>query len=311
MRIKKVRNPKELEQMNPNFIYNRYDLFCKPEEYRAVKIINGNETKIVEYRLQKEQAELGIWLMQITKEELQKLVSYIGKNHPEVKKITYKNATLAYGKSRAQNHFRIVFPETVEEMEHRISYKSRQKMRKKLRFAEEAYGKMEIHEYQRNEIPMEVVEAFFAFKYATRNRVYRMTPEEYLDRYHVSDCYVFTFGGTIGAVRFSCEQCPIVYGENFAYNPDMRDYSLGKAVFFHHLVRMVEKKHTELFFAGGDFEYKTHYGSIEETVYDGTIPVTRESFRKKIKRHLKKLLPGKVLRGLQKCRKKLGKIKKK
>lgn len=311
MRIKKVRNFKELEMMNPNFIYNRYDLFCKPEEYRAVKIINSGETKIVEYRLQKNQAELGVWLMPISKEEMQKLVSYIGKNHPEVHTVTYKNGMLAYGKSKAHNHFRIVFPDTVEEMEHRISYKSRQKMRKKLRFAEEAYGKMEIKEYKKDEIPREVVEAFFAFKYATRNRVYQMTPEEYLDRYHVSDCYVFTFGGTIGAVRFSCEQCPVVYGENFAYNPEMRDYSLGKAVFFHHLIRMVQKKHTELFFAGGDFEYKTHYGSIEETVYDCTIPVTREGFRKKVKCHLKKILPGKVIRGFVKCKKKLSKIKRK
>lgn len=303
IKIKSVRNPKELEKMNPDFIYNRYDLFCKPEEYGAVQIKSNGETKIVEYRLQKEEAELGIWLMPMTKEELQKLVSYIGKKHPQIKKVTYKNGVLSYGKAHAHNHFRIVFPETVEEMEHRISYKSRQKMRKKLRFAEEAYGTMEIKEYTRKEIPMEVVEAFFAFKYATRNRVYKMTPEEYLDRYHVSDCYVFTFGGTIGAVRFSCEQCPVVYGENFAYNPEMRDYSLGKAVFFHHLVRMVEKKHTELFFAGGDFEYKTHYGSIEETVYDCVIPVKRESFKKKVKRHLKKLLPDVAVKMLRKIKK--------
>lgn len=303
IKIKSVKNTKELEKMDPDFIYNRYDLFCKPEEYRAVKIIHGKERKIVEYRLQKEEAELGIWLMPLTKEEIQKLVSYIGKKHPQIKKVTYKNGVIACGKAHAHNHFRIVFPDTVEEMEHRISYKSRQKMRKKLRFAEEAYGKMEIKEYQRNEIPMEVVKAFFEFKYATRNRVYKMTPEEYLDCYHVSDCYVFTFGGTIGAVRFSCEQCPVVYGENFAYNPEMRDYSLGKAVFFHHLVRMVEKKHTELFFAGGDFEYKTHYGSIEETVYDCVIPVKRESFRKKIKRHLKKLLPSRVVNVLKKVKK--------
>jgi len=138
-----------------------------------------------------------------------------------------------------------------------------------------------------------------------------LTPEEYLDRYHVSHCYALIFGDTVGAIRFACEQCPVVYGENFAYNPEMRDYSLGRAVFFHHLIRMVEKKHTELFFAGGEFEYKKHYGSIEETLYDCEIKIEekkkpaildRRRVVKKIKKILKKCLPSKVVKALKKMK---------
>ena len=278
MKISKTENPQDWKKVNPNFIYNRFDLFCKEGEFEAVKIeSNGNE-KVLEYRITNDQAELGLWLVPITEEELRRVLLFITQNHPNVNKIVYKNGVIPFGKSREHNHFRIVFPETVEEMLNRISSKSRAKQRKKLKAAEEAYGKASFLEYDRSNLPIDIVEAFFQFKYEIRKRKYNMTAEEYLDRYHVSHCYVIQFGVTIGAIRFSCEQCPVVYGENFTYNPALADYSLGRAVFIYHLVRMVEKKHTELFFAGGNYEYKKHYGSIEETLYDCEINVSELDF---------------------------------
>lgn len=314
IKISKTNRPQDLEDVSPSFIYNRFDLFYDKCEYEAVKIRSDGTVKTVEYRLEKDQAELGLWLTPITPEELEQLIAYIRKNHPNVKKISYKNGVLPYGKARAHNHFRIVFPETVEEMESRISSKSRAKMRKKLRHAEEQYGPLRVLEYDRSDLPDEVVETFFRFKQEIRGRVYNMTPVQYLNRYNVSHCYVMMFGDTVGAIRFSCEQCPIVYGENFTYNPEMKEYSLGRAIFVHHLIRMVEKKHTELFFAGGDYEYKTHYGSIEETLYDCeiTLPAPekkeRESFKKRLKRFLKAHLPPKVVAFLGKVLRKVRSI---
>lgn len=275
MRIKVVKstNPKDWERVEPNFIYNRFDLFAAPDAFETVQLKTGRGTRVLEYQITGNTAELGIWLMPITVEELEQVFLYIATNHKQVQKITYKNGVIPYGWSKTHNHFRIEFPKTVEEMEHRISSKSRAKMRKKLHRAEEAYGKMQYLEYDRSNMPEEVVEKFFEYKLATRNRQYNMTPAEYLDRYHVSHSYVLKFGETYGAIRFSCEQCPVVYGENFTFNPDLQEYSLGRAIFMHHLIRMVEKKHPQLFFAGGNYEYKTHYGSIEETLYDCVIKV--------------------------------------
>lgn len=273
IKVTKSTNPADWEKVDPNFIYNRFDLFSAPGGFETLRLKTGKNTRFLEYQLTDSTAELGIWLMPITAEELEQILLYIAANHSQIKKIIYKNGVIPYGKAKAHNHFRIEFPETVEEMEHRISSKSRAKMRKKLHRAEEAYGKMQYLEYDRSNMPDEVVEKFFQYKLATRNREYHMTPKEYLDRYHVSHCYVLKFGDTYGAIRFSCEQCPIVYGENFTFNPELQEYSLGRAIFMHHLIRMVEKKHPQLFFAGGNYEYKTHYGSIEETLYDCTIMV--------------------------------------
>ena len=312
IKITNVNNPQDFEKVNPDFIYNRYDLFCAADEYKVVKIQSKGVKKYMEYRLMGDRAELGLWLVPITIEELKALIGYVKKNHPKVKKVSYKNGLVSFGKAKAHNHFRIVFPETVEEIDKSISYKSRQKMKKKIRLAEEAYGPLKVLEYDRSNMPMEVVTTFFDFKLAIRGRAYNMTEQEYLDRYHVSHAYVAVFGDTIGAIRFSCEQCPVVYGENFSYNPDMKDYSLGRFIFMHHLKRMVEKKHTQLFFAGGDYEYKSHYGSIEETLYDCEVDVNMVSdnqgkgntgFSKRLKRYLKKHLPAGLVKALKNSKK--------
>lgn len=271
IKITRTDRPEDLSRVQPDFIYNRFDLFRPPVKHYAVTIEAGDSNRVVQYMIADRRAELGLWLTPISREEVEALLFYIKKTHPEVEKISWKNSLVSYGNAKAHNHYRIEFPATVEELESRVTTHSRYKMRKKARFAARDYGEMQILEYTRDNLPDEIVEAFFDFKRAVRSREYELTAGEYLDRYHVSDCYVVKFGDTIGAIRFACEQCPVVYGENFAYNPALRDYSLGRYIFYHHLVRMVEKGKSQLFFAGGDYEYKTHYGSIEETLYDCSV----------------------------------------
>lgn len=274
MKICKTIDPQDWEKVNPNFIYNRYDLFCNEDEFEVVRMETDGNVKVLEYKVTSDQAELGLWLVPITEEELRQLIFYITKEHPNVSKITYKNGVIPYGKAESHNHYRIVFPKTAEEMKERVSSKTWSNMRRKIKRAEEIYGKMRILEYERENIPNEIVEAFFKYKLETRKRNYRMTASEYLDRYHVSYCYVVMLGDTISAMHFCCEQCPVAYCENHAYNPELKDYSLGKFVFAYSLIRMVERKHTDFFLAGGDYEYKKHYGSIEETLYDCEINVS-------------------------------------
>ncbi len=301
MSITPTDNVNDYRRVSPDFIYNRFDLHGGDDFY-AVRL-GGSRGKVIEYRATGERAELGLWLTEITVDELEQLILYIVRTHSSVRQITFSNGMIPYATAKVHNHFRIVFPETVEEMESRVSAKSRSKARKKLRFAEEAYGEARITEYEGSGIPDSVVEEFFRFKLATRGREYNMTPAEYLSRYHVSHCYVLTVGETVGAVRFACEQCPVVYGENFAFNPELSDYSLGRYIFMYHLNRMVEKGHTQLFFAGGDFEYKTHYGSVEETVYDCRVDVekldikaleAKYSTAKKLKRKIASMLPKRL-----------------
>ena len=311
IKIKKVDDLTQCKKVTPDIIYNRYDLFCKPGEFFVVSIKNAGVEKIIEYKITNTEAELGIWLTPITKEEMDAFLLYIKGTHPQLKTVYFRNSSLAYKNAKAHNNFRIIFPKTAEEMKARISPSSWHKMRRKNRRAEEKYGKMEVLEYTDGNVPEEIVKAFFEYKMVVKNREYNMTPQEYLDRYHVSDCYVVKFGDTIGAMRFSCEQGSMVNAENHAYNPDLRDYSVGKYIFTHSLIRETEKGHEQIFLSGGDYEYKAHYGSIEETLYDLRIKVEdivepvvpKQSFSKKMKSTAKKVLPEKMVKSLKKMKK--------
>ncbi len=301
--IRETKNLQDCQRVCPDFIYNRFDLFEPAVDFRTVIISSKKGERVVEYRLSGSTAEPGLWLSDITLEELELLILYIGRTHPEVKEIRINNCPVPCGKYREHNHFRVVFPDTPEEMKARVSPKSWSKMRRRNRRCAEVFGPVSLIEYTDGNIPLDVVETFFEYKLATHGRVYNMTAQEYLERYHVTDCYVVKFGDTIGALHFCCEQRPVVYGENHAYSPDMTDYSLGKFIFAHSMLRLAEKGHTEIYLAGGEYEYKTHYGSIEETLYDCVVTVTpeelaaieaRHSFSKKAKRRLAALLPKRL-----------------
>ena len=278
MYIVETNDVNDYHKIQPDFIFNRFDLLN--QNFIALKIINGKDEKVIQAKISQDTAELGIWLTKLTWTEMSHVLYWFYTKHPEIKTVVYKNGTVPMGSIKSHNHFRIELPETTDEMLQRVSGPSKKKLRKKVRLAQEAHGKLTVHEYERNQIPEEAVLAFFQFKYLTRNRTYDMNWNEYLNAYHISHAYVFKLGDEIAAVRFACEQCSVVYGENFAYNPKFADYSMGVCIFFYHLIRLVEKKHTQLFFAGGDFEYKTHYGSIEEKLFDCEITLNEMDFSK-------------------------------
>ncbi len=277
--VRDITNRKPYTGITPDFIYNRYDLYLEEGQYRVVRISNGERSYEIEYAVINDWCELGIWLTPMNAEELRHLLFHIHKNHPQIKRVTYRNGLVSYGHSVEKNHFRIVLPETVEELEERQSSRQKRVLRKKIRYAEADIGKMSVKEYQQPDIPDEIVNTFYEFKYQTHGRRYDMPPKEYLLHYHVSHAYVLCFGEKVAAVRFSCEQCPYVYSENSAYDPEVKDYYVGKILRDYHLQRMVEKGYKEIYLAGGNYEHKKKYEGIEDIVYFCEIRMEEEDFR--------------------------------
>ena len=61
--------------ISPDFIYNRFDLNHK--RYRIYRIVCNGLEYFVEANVNKGNAELGIWLMNIPLEAVEELVKYI------------------------------------------------------------------------------------------------------------------------------------------------------------------------------------------------------------------------------------------
>ena len=277
--VRDITKKKPYTGITPDFIYNRYDLFLEEGQYRVVRIASKERSYEIEYAVINDWCELGIWKTPMTKEELRALLFHIRKEHPQIRRVTYRYGTVPYGSYKAVNHFTISFPKTVEELEGRMTHKSLVNLRKRKEKAERELGKMDFLEYEGKDIPEEIVTTFFQWKKEIYGRNYDMTPDYYIQHYHISHAYVMMCGDRVSAIRFACEQCPVVNGENFSYDPELRSYSLGRIIYHYHLRRMVEKGHPAMYLSGGDWEYKSHYGSVEETVYHCEIALQEEDFQ--------------------------------
>ena len=310
IRIQRLdKNQSNYDLVYTNFIYNRFDLFCNPDDFEIVSIVDGSSIKVIEFRIWDTKIELGVWLVPLSANEIQSLILYLHKHYPNHNSVIFQNALFRYGKTTKNNHFRIPLPDTVDELESRVSHRTKKRIIEWKQEAEKDFGLYKVLEFSIPDIPEKYVKIYFQYKKETHKRDYNLSPKEYIDRYHVTNCYVMMFGDTVGAIRFSCEQTDIVYSENSAYNPEMKDYVLGKVLRDYHLQRMVEKHYKEVFLGGGQYEHKKHYGGIEETVYDGNIDMGKEdfSFRKHVKILLKQLLPVKLTQTIRKIKKKLRK----
>lgn len=259
------KNSEGVYKINPDFIYNRYDLVLS--DYVILKI----DDKFVEVKIHQNETELGIWLMGIERGQVESVCKYIFDNYPNIKKIKYQFSYHPIGYYTTKNHFKIYLPDTIEELSSRLSSKGKYNIKREKRLIEEDLGDITIKEYKSSDIPLEVINTYFTFKEKTHHIDYHMSPKEYLENYYVSDVYVMYAGDKIVSMVLSCEQCEVVYIENLTYDTNYSKYSAGQVLYDYYLKRLVEKEKKEIFLAGGNLSYKKRYGSIEETVYHGVI----------------------------------------
>jgi len=229
------------------------------------------------------EARLGLWLSPVQEEAAIEAVEYVFRTYRKIKVVRFQHYLKPLrvpGRARdvqRQNHWSIMFPKTAEELIGRLGAKKRYNIKREKRIANDQLGSYEIHEHCAETVPQEIVECYFAFKQKTHGIDYRMSPGEYLQRYHVSHLYVLRFPSSreIGAIICSCEQGCNVYLENLAYDPALEKYSLGAILYDEYLRILVRKGKRSLYLGHGHQVYKTHYGAKEDTTWSGSIFRTR------------------------------------
>lgn len=257
-----------ISQIEPDFIYNRFDLFCG--NYIVLLAERGKEKLIIEARIFDNYAELGVWKMQISNALLKEISDYLFCKYPNIDytKFFFCNTD---GKYKKVAHFSIEFPNSTESFLHRRSSKSRHRLNKQRHQAEREIGPISFHEYKKEDCPEEIIRYYSIWKEISHNIEKIEDSEAYMKRFHVSNIYVLYFGEQIAAIMFSCEQCSVAYLENFSFDVQFSRYSPGQQVYEYVMTRLIEKKFKTVFLAGGDYDYKRYYGSNEETLYDGII----------------------------------------
>jgi len=274
----------------PDFIYNRIDLFS--QNYEILNIHDDEITYCVEVDYNERKATLGMWLNPISQAAFNGVIEYIFNNHMHISIIQYEYGYVAKGHTVPKNHFKIDLPETVDELIERLSSKGRYNIKREKLLLEKYFGSYSVEEYTKNNFPSEIIEDYFNMKKKTHNTDYHMTPNEYMEHYHVTDIYVLKISDRVASIILSCEQCGVVYIENLTYDVEYAKYSVGQILYDIYLGRLIEKGKTKIFLAGGNLDYKRRYGSVEEQTYNCIIFKSKfeesvYAFKEKLRRNVK------------------------
>lgn len=258
---------KYISEINPDFIYNRFDLFCN--NYIVLKAEQGQERHIIEARIFENYTELGIWKMSLSNTLLKEISNFLFQKYPSIGYVKFFFCKTD-GNYKDVKHFSIDFPDSVESFLQRRSSKSRHRLNKQRHQAEREIGSISFQDYKKEDCPEEIIRYYNKWKERSHH-IDIIEAESYFQKFHVTDIYTLYFGEHLAAIMFSCEQCPIAYLENFSFDIQYSRYSPGQQIYEYVMTRLIEKKYKSVYLAGGDYDYKRYYGSIEERLYDGVI----------------------------------------
>lgn len=266
--IEQIDNNSNKYRIEPDFIYNRVDLFCK--NYIVLHVINEKCKYYLEVQLLEKYAILGAWMMTITENDFSDISQYIFNRYKRIEYVSFYNVISDKVFSQ-KRHYSISLPTTYESLEMRLSSKSRYNMKRMRKMAEREFGTVSLVELGKEKITEELVSLYFKMKQNVLNIHYNLSYSEYLVKFHVTNAYVLSYGDNIAAILFTCEQCSIVYLENLAYNMALAKYSPGMMAYDMMLKMLIEKGKRSLYLGGGDYNYKRKYSSVETVVTEGKI----------------------------------------
>lgn len=253
-----------------NLIYNRFDLIYK-EGNRTITFCDSDREYCLEVHTEGAKAKVNLWGKPLPQEIFNKAVGELfeDRNICAVELVRCGNP---YGGFLEEtNDIRIPLPDDFDELMNRAERRDRATIRRKLRWLNERVGELKIEIYSMDEIPEHIVETYFRWKMETHGTDYRMSAQEYLDRYHVTDAMLMKAGNTETAVAFFCQTEDIVFFENFSYNIKLKEYSPGLLMYVKFMEELIKRKCRYLYLGGGSYVYKKRFGAEAFTAYSGTI----------------------------------------
>lgn len=253
-----------------DLIYNRFDLIYKENVERHV-YESGEQKYVIYVHHENGKAQFNIWGKLLPQPLFEHVVDDVFRRHPETRSIEIKSAKNNYDNLLNEgNDIMIFLPETVELLLDKIRAKSRYTLKRQKRLCAKEYGELETAIYHLD-IPDEAVRLFFGWKQMTQGTDYHMSPEEYLRKYHVTDCILLKAGGRGIGILFFCQVNHTVYLENLSYDMELEKFSPGYLVYEELLEELVKRKCTYLYLGGGDYAYKKRFGAKETLAYSGII----------------------------------------
>ena len=259
-----------------NFSLNRFDIVEgeQGDSNSHLILLDDKKTKekIIAYHINDDECWLGIYLLDINAKQLKKVIHLIWKKNPTVKKIHIKQARTKIDGLCKTNHWAVELPESVDDLESRLTSKSRYNIRRSKSLIERNIGEVKILCFTKDDCPEEFIESFFSWKKEQMGTEYNFSAQEYLSYFFVTNIYCLIANQQLLSIAFTCEQGSRVYLENLGYDCNVKELSPGTVLYDAVLKILIEKNKIALFLGDGNQFYKTRYGAIEQkNTYGGII----------------------------------------
>lgn len=166
-------------------------------------------------------------------------------------------------------NFKIDLPVSNDALYSRLSQKARyNKKRERRILLEKGISFVEV----KSELFSAAIDCFFSMKMQTHNRDWKLSAEDFLEQYHITNIYaLINVRQEYIAVLLSDEQFDTVCFQNTAYDVQYEQYSPGSVMFLYYLEKLIEKRKKCCHLGGGNHAYKKSYGAIKERTYNGVI----------------------------------------
>lgn len=248
------------------YIQNRFDLWDKRPFFVLLYEYRLKE-KAIEYIVDGDICTLGSRLLALEKEEHRMICRLIFRSHKNIKRIDANYLSLPIQPCKPQECCLLSLPTTEEEIDCKIKKKHLKIYLRNIRHLESQLGKMRFISLPASDCTDKIWCFYFKQKQRLFGTNYRLSPQQYISKYHVSKIYALFFGQTLVSVLLSCEQTSIVYLENLTYEDDYKPYSVGAIAYWLFLKELVKNGFAQLDLGNGGRIYKTRFGGVSIKSY--------------------------------------------
>lgn len=253
-----------------NLIYNRFDLIYG-NNFEKMEVVYQGKTYSIAIHYNNGRAVLNVWGKKLPQWVFEQLIKNVFRSHIEIRYIEIIQGGNNYQNCLCEgNDIRIIIPKTKQELLQRLKSKHRYNLSRQIRMLEEQYGYLSTGSYGKN-VPYKYVDLYFMWKKESHGIDYEMSPQQYLNEYHVTDAILVKAGGRPVGIIFFCLVEDTAYLENFSFDSELARFSPGYITYVLFLEELIAKKCNLLFLGGGDYEYKKKFGAEERIAYNGLI----------------------------------------
>ena len=272
----------KVKLVKPNIIYNRFDIKYSGD-FDVLKVEYKGKTQYISIHIHKNNVcYIGIYMTEIEQCVFDKILKFLKNKFKNITHFHITQGLINHPELTQKMHWRLKFPNTVEEYNSMFSSKTRYNRRSKLKKLQENYD-IEFAQYSKSDIDESFIRRFLELKTQTEDDVYYNMSEQGIKRllsdfYNITDAVVLKINNQIEAfVLYSVTDNNDIYQENLAYNKEFSQYGIGILLYYYGIEKLIEKSFKRMYLGGGDYDYKLNSKALRSDTKSGDIVICRKT----------------------------------